>query len=183
VRTVSDSLSGNGRLPEADNRRAVRELLTLLRAPGARSACLVGLADDTAWGLDVRQECELWCAEQDAPPVLARCRSSAPRRNWPGPPGGLEHPAGIDAVKRFGPPPGPNAPLRIWISDLPTDTPLKILVRHATSRWSIECGSMDMESLLGLGEYEGRTWDGFHHHQAILVSAARLFSLDRTWGA
>ncbi|MGW1784978.1 IS701 family transposase [Streptomyces sp. NPDC002143] len=63
---------------------------------------------------------------------------------------------------------------RSWITDLPTDTPLTVLVRHATSRWCIETDYRKMEQALGLGDYEGRTYRGFHHHVA-LVSAAHLF--------
>ncbi|MFE2971217.1 IS701 family transposase [Streptomyces sp. NPDC059340] len=63
---------------------------------------------------------------------------------------------------------------RSWITDLPADTPLAVLVRHATSRWCIETDYREMEQALGLGDYEGRTYRGFHHH-VVLVSAAHLF--------
>ncbi|MFE2706839.1 hypothetical protein [Streptomyces mirabilis] len=63
---------------------------------------------------------------------------------------------------------------RSWITDLPPDTPLAVLVRHATSRWCIETDYREMEQALGLGDYEGRTYRGFHHH-VVLVSAAHLF--------
>jgi len=66
---------------------------------------------------------------------------------------------------------------RSWITDLPADTPLAVLVRHATSRWSIETDYREMEQALGLGDYEGRTYRGFHHH-VTLVSAAHLFCLE-----
>ncbi|MBL3671514.1 hypothetical protein JL475_37680 [Streptomyces sp. M2CJ-2] len=66
---------------------------------------------------------------------------------------------------------------RSWITDLPADTPLAVLVRHATSRWCIETDYREMEQALGLGDYEGRTYRGFHHHVA-LVSAAHLFCLE-----
>lgn len=84
---------------EGDNRRAVRELLTLLRARGARAVGLVGLADDTAWGLDVRQEYELWCAEQEVPPVLRQVSFiSTPEVLTEAAGEVLDHPAGIDAL-------------------------------------------------------------------------------------
>ncbi|PNE42861.1 IS701 family transposase [Streptomyces noursei] len=67
---------------------------------------------------------------------------------------------------------------RIWLTDLPTDTPLRVLVRRATSRWEIETDYKDMNQHLGLGHYEGRTWPGFHHH-VTLVSAAHLFCLEQ----
>ncbi|MEV4580485.1 IS701 family transposase [Nonomuraea jabiensis] len=67
---------------------------------------------------------------------------------------------------------------RAWITDLPADTPLSTLVKHATSRWSIETDYREMEQALGLGDYEGRGYAGFHHH-VTLVSAAHLFCLEQ----
>ncbi|SNT49021.1 hypothetical protein SAMN05216276_105035 [Streptosporangium subroseum] len=69
-------------------------------------------------------------------------------------------------------------PFRAWITDLPADTPLSTFVQHATSRWCIETDYREMEQALGLGDYEGRIYAGFHHHVA-LVSAAHLFCLER----
>ncbi|MFJ2442181.1 hypothetical protein ACIOWG_17385 [Streptomyces sp. NPDC087658] len=42
---------------------------------------------------------------------------------------------------------------RSWITDLPADTPLNVLVRHAASRWTIETDYREMEQALGLGDY------------------------------
>jgi SRSO17 transposase len=67
---------------------------------------------------------------------------------------------------------------RVWLTDLPADTPLATLVRHGTDRWEIETDYKDMNQNLGLGQYEGRTWPGFHHH-VTLVSAAHLFCLEQ----
>jgi SRSO17 transposase len=67
---------------------------------------------------------------------------------------------------------------RAWITDLPADTPLSVLVKHATSRWHIETDYREMEQALGLGDFEGRTYAGFHHH-VTLVSAAHLFCLEQ----
>jgi SRSO17 transposase len=69
-------------------------------------------------------------------------------------------------------------PFRAWITDLPAGTPLSVLVRHATGRWCIETDYREMEQALGLSDYEGRTYTGFHHHVA-LVSAAHLFCLEQ----
>ncbi|MFI0980863.1 hypothetical protein ACH4SP_28115 [Streptomyces sp. NPDC021093] len=67
---------------------------------------------------------------------------------------------------------------RSWITDLPPHTPLPVLVRHATSRWCIETDYREMEQALGLGNYGGRTYRGFHHH-VTLASAAHLFCLEQ----
>nr|WP_228562348.1 IS701 family transposase [Catenulispora rubra] len=69
---------------------------------------------------------------------------------------------------------------RVWITDLPADTPLPVLVKHAASRWHIECDYRQMEQALGLGDFEGRNWNGFHHHLA-LVAAAHPFCLEQRW--
>lgn len=68
--------------------------------------------------------------------------------------------------------------VRSWITDLPADTPLATLVRHATDRWRVETDYREMEQALGLGDYEGRGYHGFHHH-ITLVSAAHLFCLEQ----
>ena len=65
-----------------------------------------------------------------------------------------------------------------WITDLPPHTPPAVLVRHATSRRSIETDYRGMEQALGLGDYEGRTYRSFHHH-VTLVSAAHLLCLEQ----
>ncbi|MEU9342668.1 hypothetical protein AB0D74_15805 [Streptomyces sp. NPDC048278] len=66
---------------------------------------------------------------------------------------------------------------RSWITDLPAGTRLTLLVRHATSRWSIETDYREKEQALGLGDHEGRTYGGFHCH-VTLVSTAHLFRLE-----
>ena len=68
--------------------------------------------------------------------------------------------------------------VRSWITDLPADTPLSVLVHRATDRWHIETDYREMEQALGLGDYEGRGYNGLHHHLA-LVSAAHLFCLEQ----
>jgi SRSO17 transposase len=47
---------------------------------------------------------------------------------------------------------------------------------HA-SRWCIETDYREMEQALCLGDYEGRAYQGLHHHVA-LVSATHLFCLE-----
>lgn len=68
--------------------------------------------------------------------------------------------------------------LRIRLTDLPPDTPPATLVHHATDRGEVETDYRDMNQNLGLGQYEGRTWAGFHHH-VTLVSAAHLFCIEQ----
>ncbi|ATL85221.1 hypothetical protein SMALA_4991 [Streptomyces malaysiensis subsp. malaysiensis] len=61
--------------------------------------------------------------------------------------------------------------MRFWLSNLPDDAPLPTLVRPAKLRWRIEHDYREMKQVLGLAHFEGRTWNGWHHH-VTLVSAA-----------
>jgi SRSO17 transposase len=71
-------------------------------------------------------------------------------------------------------PPDKAEPTDYWLSTLPTDTPLKTLVRTAKIRWRIEHDYRELKTGLGLDHFEGRTFTGWHRH-ATLVSAAQLF--------
>ena len=65
-------------------------------------------------------------------------------------------------------------PTRYWLSNLPADTAYRRLVRLAKLRWRIEHDYREVKTGLGLDHYEGRTWQGWHHH-TTLVSAAHAF--------
>ena len=45
------------------------------------------------------------------------------------------------------------------------------LARLMRLRWPIELGSRQMKEQLGLDQFEGRTWTGWHHHMTIVVMA------------
>ncbi|WP_189787948.1 IS701 family transposase, partial [Streptomyces capitiformicae] len=61
-----------------------------------------------------------------------------------------------------------------WLSNLPADTPLAELVRLAKIRWRIEHDYRELKHGLGLDHFEGRSWNGWHHH-VTLVTAAHAF--------
>jgi SRSO17 transposase len=65
-------------------------------------------------------------------------------------------------------------PVQFWLSSLPSGMPLATLVRLAKLRWRIEHDYREMKQALGLAHFEGRTWNGWHHH-VTLVSAAHAF--------
>jgi SRSO17 transposase len=71
-------------------------------------------------------------------------------------------------------PPHEPEPARYWLSNLPERTPKRTLVRLAKLRWRIEHDYREIKTGLGLDHYEGRTWQGWHHH-TTLVSAAHAF--------
>jgi SRSO17 transposase len=65
-------------------------------------------------------------------------------------------------------------PVQFWLSSLPSGMPLASLVRLAKLRWRIEHDYREMKQALGLAHFEGRTFNGWHHH-VTLVSAAHAF--------
>ncbi|MFE5591213.1 transposase [Streptomyces sp. NPDC056549] len=65
-------------------------------------------------------------------------------------------------------------PVQFWLSDLPAGTPLTTLVRLTKLRWPIEHDYREMKQALGLAHFEGRTFNGWHHH-VTLVSVAHAF--------
>ena len=71
-------------------------------------------------------------------------------------------------------PAGAPEPVKYWLSNLPTTTPKRTLVRWAKLRWRIEHDYREVKTGLGLDHYEGRTWTGWLHH-VTLVSAAHAF--------
>lgn len=71
-------------------------------------------------------------------------------------------------------PPEEPEPARYWLSNLPATTPHTRLARLAKLRWRIEHDYRELKDGLGLDHYEGRTWQGWHHH-VTLVSAAHAF--------
>jgi SRSO17 transposase len=76
-------------------------------------------------------------------------------------------------------PPGNPEPIKYWLSNLPAKTAKRTLIRWAKLRWRIEHDYREVKTGLGLDHYEGRTWQGWHHH-VTLVSAAHIFlSLQR----
>jgi SRSO17 transposase len=68
-------------------------------------------------------------------------------------------------------PEGHKEPMKYWLSTLPEDMPLQRMVLEAKMRWRIERDYQDLKQDLGLGDYEGRGWRGFHHHASLAIAA------------
>jgi SRSO17 transposase len=71
-------------------------------------------------------------------------------------------------------PPGKPEPTDYWLSNLPADTPLRVLVRLAKIRWRIEHDYRELKDGLGLDHFEGRSYLGWHRH-VTLTSLAQAF--------
>jgi SRSO17 transposase len=71
-------------------------------------------------------------------------------------------------------PPGQPEPTDYWLSNLSTDTPLRVLVRLAKIRWRIEHDYRELKHGLGLDHFEGRSYTGWHRH-VTLAAVAQAF--------
>lgn len=71
-------------------------------------------------------------------------------------------------------PAGAEAPTDYRLSNLPAGIPLAELVPLAKIRWRIEHDYRELKHGLGLDHFEGRSWNGWHHH-ITLVTAAHAF--------
>ncbi|MFE2503595.1 hypothetical protein ACFXHF_16945 [Streptomyces rubiginosohelvolus] len=76
-------------------------------------------------------------------------------------------------------PEGQDAPTGYRISNLPATTQVADLVRWAKMRWRIEHDSREPKHGLGLDQFEGRTWRGWHHHVTLVAAAQTLLTLRR----
>ena len=68
-------------------------------------------------------------------------------------------------------PEGEKEPTKYWLSTLPEDTPIDVLVDTAKLRWRIERDYEELKSELGLAHFEGRSWRGLHHHASLCIAA------------
>lgn len=68
-------------------------------------------------------------------------------------------------------PEGEDEPTKYWLSTLPEDTSIEVLVDTAKMRWRIERDYEELKSELGLAHFEGRGWRGFHHHATLCIAA------------
>jgi len=73
--------------------------------------------------------------------------------------------------------------LRTYLSNAPTATPPTTLVRVSGMRWPIERCFEEGKQHLGLGDYEVRSWRGWHHHLTLVILAHFfLMRLQCRWG-
>jgi SRSO17 transposase len=70
-------------------------------------------------------------------------------------------------------------PYKFYLSNLPPNTSAKQLVRLAKMRWRVERDYRELKEELGLDHFEGRTWNGFHHHVALCCAAHAFLATRR----
>jgi SRSO17 transposase len=70
-------------------------------------------------------------------------------------------------------------PTKYWLATLPEDIAFDRLVDRAKLRWRIERDYQELKQELGLGDYEGRGWRGFHHHASLCIAAYGFLIAER----
>jgi len=77
-------------------------------------------------------------------------------------------------------PSGNESPLKFWLSNLPPHrTSMRSLVRKAKGRFRIEQDYQEMKGELGLDHFEGRSWQGWHHHVTLVTLAYAFLVMER----
>ena len=69
-------------------------------------------------------------------------------------------------------------PSKYFLCDLPATSSLRRLVQVAKSRWQIEQNYQQLKEELGLDHYEGRSWNGWHHHLTLVMMAHAFLTLE-----
>jgi SRSO17 transposase len=76
-------------------------------------------------------------------------------------------------------PQGEPEPVKYWLANLPETTPLERLVHLAKLRWRVEHDYRELKDALGLDHFEGRSWQGWHHHVTLVSVAHAFVTLER----
>ena len=71
-------------------------------------------------------------------------------------------------------------PLKFWLCSLPPHrTSFRGLVRKAKGRFRVEQDYEEMKGEVGLDHFEGRSWQGWHHHVTLVTLAYAFLMLER----
>jgi SRSO17 transposase len=68
-------------------------------------------------------------------------------------------------------PAGEAKPTKYWLATVEQKISFRSLVDIVKMRWRIERDYLDLKQEIGLGHYEGRGWQGFHHHGTLSIAA------------
>ena len=71
---------------------------------------------------------------------------------------------------------------KYYFTGLPAKTSLKELAKAVRARWPIEQFYQDTGQLCGLGDFQGRSWNGLHRHVALVMLSYSFLALTR-WQA
>jgi SRSO17 transposase len=72
-----------------------------------------------------------------------------------------------------------KTPTKYWLSTMDESTLMPTLVETVKLRWRIERDYQELKQELGLGQYEGRGWRGFHHHATLCIVAYGFLLIDQ----
>jgi len=73
-----------------------------------------------------------------------------------------------------------ETPLKFWLSSLPPRrNSLRSLTRKAKGRFRIEQDYQEMKGEVGLDHFEGRSWQGWHHHVTLVALAYSFLVMER----
>ena len=61
--------------------------------------------------------------------------------------------------------------LKFFLSNAPADTPFATFVWLSGMRWPVETCFEHSKQEIGLGDYQVRTWTGWHHHMTLCILA------------
>jgi SRSO17 transposase len=70
-------------------------------------------------------------------------------------------------------------PIKYWFSTLSETVAFDRSVDLTKLQWRIERDYQELKQELGLGDYEGRGWRGFHHHATLCIAAYGLLIAER----
>jgi SRSO17 transposase len=76
-------------------------------------------------------------------------------------------------------PQGEPEPVNYWLANLPETTPLQQLVHLAKLGWRVEHDYRELKDALGLDHFEGRSFNGWHHHVTLVSVAHAFVTLER----
>lgn len=73
----------------------------------------------------------------------------------------------------------PGRIIRYALSNLPAETTIEQAAYWWKERWQVEQGYRQLKREVGLDHFEGRSWNGFHHHAAMTFLAYGFLALER----
>jgi SRSO17 transposase len=77
-------------------------------------------------------------------------------------------------------PEGDKEPWKYWLSSFaPQRTSFRGLVRRAKGRFRVEQDYEEMKVEVGLDHFEGRSWQGWHHHVTLVTLAYAFLTLEK----